>query len=222
MDVGRTIAGLKELMYHMMKEIRLNCKYGGKKQTNRSIVTSSPVYVFSCMVDDKMVIRNCQLEHNHYLSPKDRRWMVNYHSINDLTAGKITNKDKDGISIVKSYDSLLVESGGHDNITYNQRDVSNFYSVIERDNDCRLMNAFWSDARSRVMHKDCGDIITFDYTFLCNRICISSRIPFSPFVGVIHHGNSIVFAVALLSHEDTHTYVWVFNQWLKCMGNPPK
>ncbi|KAL2927355.1 Protein FAR1-RELATED SEQUENCE 8 [Bienertia sinuspersici] len=56
------------------------------------------------------------------------------------------------------------------------------------------------------MHKDFGDIITFDTTFLCNS----------------HHGKSIVFAAALLSHEDTETFVWVFNQWLKCMGNPPK
>ncbi|KAL2938714.1 Protein FAR1-RELATED SEQUENCE 5, partial [Bienertia sinuspersici] len=233
MGVGRTAAGLKEPMYHMMKVIRLNCKYGGKKQTNGSIVTGCP----------------CQLEHNHCLSPKDSRFMVNYRSIDDPTAGKITNNDQAGISIAKSYNSLLVESGGHENITYNQRDVRNvvhlnrrksrlegdavalekyfqqqyeynqeFYSAIERDDDGRLMNAFWSDARSRAMHKDFGDIITFDTTFLCNRY----RMPFAPFVGVSHHGKSIVFAAALLSHEDTETFVWVFNQWLKCMGNPPK
>ncbi|KAL2896669.1 Protein FAR1-RELATED SEQUENCE 5 [Bienertia sinuspersici] len=168
MGVSRTAAGLKEPMYYMMKVIRLNCKYGGKKQTNGSIVTGCPVYVFGRMIDDKM-----------------------------------------------SYNSLLVESGGHENITYNQRDVRNvvhlnrcksrlegdavalekyfqqqyeynqeFYSAIERDNDGRLMNAFWSDARSRAMHKDFGDIITFDTTFLCNRY----KMPFAPFVGVSHHG----------------------------------
>ncbi|KAL2929548.1 Protein FAR1-RELATED SEQUENCE 5, partial [Bienertia sinuspersici] len=166
--------------------------------------------------------------------------MVNYHSIDDPTVGKITNNDQVGISIAKSYNSLLVESGGHENITYNQRDVRNVVHLnrrksrlegdavalekyfqqqvdaIERDDDGRLMNAFWSDARSRAMHKVFGDIITFDTTLLCNRI------PFAPFVGVSHHGKSIVFAAALLSHEDTETFVWVFNQWLKCMGNPPK
>ncbi|KAL2933785.1 Protein FAR1-RELATED SEQUENCE 5, partial [Bienertia sinuspersici] len=200
MGVGRTAAGLKEPMYHMMKVIRLNCKYGGKKQTNGSIITGCPVYVFGRMIDDKMVIRKCQLEHNHCLSPKDSRFMVNYRSIDDPTAGKVTNNDQAGISIAKSYNSLLVESGEHENITYNQRDVRNvvhlnrrksrlegdavalekyfqqhyeynqeFYSAIERDDDGRLMNAFWSDARSRAMHKDFGDIITFDTMFLCNR-----------------------------------------------------
>ncbi|KAL2927353.1 Protein FAR1-RELATED SEQUENCE 5 [Bienertia sinuspersici] len=125
MGVGRTAAGLKEPMYHMMKVIRLNCKYGGKKQTNGSIVTGCPVYVFGRMIDDEMVIRKCQLEHNHCLSPKDSRFMVNYRSIDDPTAGKITNNDQAGISIAKSYNSLLVECGGHENITYNQRDVRN-------------------------------------------------------------------------------------------------
>ncbi|KAL2897861.1 Protein FAR1-RELATED SEQUENCE 3, partial [Bienertia sinuspersici] len=152
MGVGRTAVGLKKPMYHMMKVIRLNYKYGGKKQTNGSIVTGmSSLCVWS----------------------HDRR------------------------------------QNGHENISYNQRDVRNvvhlnrhksrlegdavalkyfqqqyeynheFYSAIERDNDGRLMNAFWSDARSRAMHKDFGDIITFDTTFLCNRY----RLPFAPFVG---------------------------------------
>ncbi|KAL2935169.1 Protein FAR1-RELATED SEQUENCE 5, partial [Bienertia sinuspersici] len=248
MGVGRTAAGLKEPMYHMMKVIRLEYKYGGKKQTNGSIVTDCPIYVFGHMIYEKMVIRKCQLEHNHFLSPKDSRFMVNYCSIDDPTTGKITNNNQDGISITKSYNSLLVESG-HENITYNQRDVRNvvhlnrhksrlegdavtlekyfqqqyeynqeFFSAIERNDDGRLMNAFWSDARSKAMHKDFGDIIIFDIMFLCNRY----RMSFAPFVGVSHHGKSIVFAAALLSHEDTETFVWVFNQWLKCMGNLPK
>ncbi|KAL2929685.1 Protein FAR-RED IMPAIRED RESPONSE 1, partial [Bienertia sinuspersici] len=175
MGVGRIAAGLKKSMYHMMKVIRLNCKYGGKNQTNGPIITGCPVYVFGRMIDDKMVIRKCQLEHNHNLSPKDSRFMVNYRSINDPTTGNITNNDQVAISIVKSYNSLMVESGGHENITYNQRDVRNVVhlnrrkSRRKRDDDGRLMNAFWSDARSRVMHKDFGDIITFDTTFLCNK-----------------------------------------------------
>ncbi|KAL2924089.1 Protein FAR1-RELATED SEQUENCE 5 [Bienertia sinuspersici] len=68
------------------------------------------------------------------------------------------------------------------------------------------------------MHKDFGDIISFDTTFLCNMY----RIPFEPFVGFSHHGKSTVFAAVLLLHEDTETFVWVFNQWMKCMGNPSK
>ncbi|KAL2932665.1 Protein FAR1-RELATED SEQUENCE 5 [Bienertia sinuspersici] len=208
MGVGRTAAGLKDPMYHMMKVIRLNCKYGGKKQTNGSIVSGYPVYVFGHMIDDKMVIRKCQLEHNHFLSPKDSRFMVNYRSIDDPTVGKITNNDQDGISVAKSYNSLLAESGGHENITYNQRDVRNVVHLKRRKS--RLEGDV---VALKTMHKDFGDIITFNTTY---------RMSFAPFIGVSHHGKSIVFAAMLLSHEDTETFVWLFNQWLKCMGNPPK
>ncbi|KAL2894626.1 Protein FAR1-RELATED SEQUENCE 5 [Bienertia sinuspersici] len=199
MGVGWTAAGLKEPMYHLMKVIRLNCKYGRKKQTNGSIVIGCPVYVFGRMIDDKMLIRKCQLEHNHCLSPKDSRFMVNYCSIDDPIAGKITNNDQAGISIAKSYNSLLVESGGHENITYNQRDVRNVLHLNRH--------------KSRLK----GDVVDLEKYFQQQY-----RMPFAPFVGVSHHGKSIVFAAMLLLHEDVDTFVWVFNQWLKCMGNPPK
>ncbi|KAL2942410.1 Protein FAR-RED IMPAIRED RESPONSE 1 [Bienertia sinuspersici] len=144
--------------------------------------------------------------------------------------------DNQNFSTCMSYNSLLVESRGHENITYNQTDVRNvvhlnrrksqlegdvvalekyfqeqyeynqeFYSAIERDDDGRLMNAFWADARSRAMHKDFGDIITFDTTFLCNR----NRMPFAPLL-------PRYFRMRI------RRLLWVFNQWLKCMGNPPK
>ncbi|XP_021866170.1 protein FAR1-RELATED SEQUENCE 5-like [Spinacia oleracea] len=93
-----------------------------------------------------------------------------------------------------------------------------FYSSMQRDEDGVLKNAFWSDARSRGTCKYFGDVITFDTTFYSNRC----RIPFAPFVGINHHGKPTVFDVALISHEDTETFVWVFEEWLKCMGKPPK
>ncbi|WOG98014.1 hypothetical protein DCAR_0417355 [Daucus carota subsp. sativus] len=46
--------------------------------------------------------------------------------------------------------------------------------------------------------------------------------PFAPFVGVNHHGQSILLGCGLVSNEDTVTFVWLFRTWLTCMfGNPP-
>ncbi|XP_056685619.1 protein FAR1-RELATED SEQUENCE 5-like [Spinacia oleracea] len=42
--------------------------------------------------------------------------------------------------------------------------------------------------------------------------------PFAPFIGVNHHGKSIIFAAALISHEDAPTFVWVFEEFMKCMA----
>jgi transposase-like protein len=42
--------------------------------------------------------------------------------------------------------------------------------------------------------------------------------PFVPFVGVNHHGQSMLFGTALISKENTETFVWLFETWLKCMN----
>ncbi|XP_035544629.1 protein FAR1-RELATED SEQUENCE 5-like [Juglans regia] len=42
--------------------------------------------------------------------------------------------------------------------------------------------------------------------------------PFAPFVGVNHHGQSILLGASLISSEDTSTFVWLFEAWLECMN----
>ncbi|XP_035549763.1 protein FAR1-RELATED SEQUENCE 5-like [Juglans regia] len=47
--------------------------------------------------------------------------------------------------------------------------------------------------------------------------------PFAPFVGVNHHGQSILLGAGLISSEDTGTFTWLFQTWLQCMdGIAPK
>ena len=41
--------------------------------------------------------------------------------------------------------------------------------------------------------------------------------PFAPFVGVNHHGQSILLGCRLISKEDTETFLLLFNKWLECM-----
>lgn len=42
--------------------------------------------------------------------------------------------------------------------------------------------------------------------------------PFAPFVGVNHHGQSILLGCGLMSDEDTDTFIWLFKTWLVCMN----
>ncbi|XP_074271333.1 protein FAR1-RELATED SEQUENCE 5-like [Silene latifolia] len=67
------------------------------------------------------------------------------------------------------------------------------------------------------MYKAFGDPSSFDSTFLSNRY----QMPFCPFVGVNHHGSTILYAVALISYEDTESFEWVFEKWMECMGRAP-
>lgn len=65
-----------------------------------------------------------------------------------------------------------------------QTNDPNFFFTIDKDEDDRLKNVFWADARSRAAFKEFGDVITFDATYLMNKY----EMPFAPFVGVHHHG----------------------------------
>ncbi|KAK9732629.1 hypothetical protein RND81_04G011500 [Saponaria officinalis] len=93
-----------------------------------------------------------------------------------------------------------------------------FFFAIQRDVNGALLNIFWVDARCRAMYKAFGDPVSYDTTFLNNKY----RMPFSPFVGLNHHGSTIIFAAALVSYEDTETFEWMFEKWIECMGRAPR
>ena len=96
---------------------------------------------------------------------------------------------------------------------------SNFYHALDLDDELRVQNVFWVDARSRAAYESFHDVIIFDTTYLTNKY----DMPFAPFIGINHHGESIIFGCGLLSGEDTDSFVWVFRQWLQSMcGIAPK
>ncbi|KAI8536292.1 hypothetical protein RHMOL_Rhmol10G0246100 [Rhododendron molle] len=90
---------------------------------------------------------------------------------------------------------------------------------MDLDDEGRLRNVFWADARSRAACKEFGDVVTFDTTYLVNKY----DMPFAPFIGVNHHGQSILLECGLVSHEDTKSFSWLFKTWMTCMwGCAPK
>ncbi|XP_028113810.1 protein FAR1-RELATED SEQUENCE 5-like [Camellia sinensis] len=151
------------------------------------------------------------------------------------------------IGVPRNFYSIVVEAGGYEALTFDERDTrnhienarrlrlgvsdvesiafyfhrmqqenSNFYSAIDFDVDGRIRNLFWVDARSRAAYKAFGDV-SFDTTYLTNKY----NMPFAPFVGVNHHGQSILFGCGLLCNENTETFVWLFKEWLNCMSATP-
>jgi len=89
---------------------------------------------------------------------------------------------------------------------------------MDVDDEKQLRNVFWGDARCRAAYEYFGEVITFDPTYLTNKY----DMPFVPFVGVNHHGQSMLLGCALLSNEDTKTFTWLFTTWLECMhGSAP-
>ncbi|KAL7584490.1 protein FAR1-RELATED SEQUENCE 5-like [Lactuca sativa] len=91
----------------------------------------------------------------------------------------------------------------------------NQYFVVDLFEDGSPRNIFWADGRSRDAYTKFRDVVVFDVTYMTNKL----KMPFSPFVGVNHHGQTILFGGALLENEKEETFRWLFEHLLKCMFN---
>ena len=83
--------------------------------------------------------------------------------------------------------------------------------------DGTFCSVFWADGRSRSSYCQFGDVVVFDTTYQTNKFSL----PFAPFVGVNHHGQSILLGAALLENETEVTFTWLFKQFLNCMHDCP-
>ncbi|XP_061358148.1 protein FAR1-RELATED SEQUENCE 5-like [Gastrolobium bilobum] len=88
-----------------------------------------------------------------------------------------------------------------------------FYFDLHLAEDGTLRSIFWADGRSRAAYAQFGKVLVFDVTYKTNKF----KFPFAPFVGVNHHGQSILFAAALLEDETEATFTWLFEQFWTCM-----
>ncbi|XP_022868527.1 protein FAR1-RELATED SEQUENCE 5-like [Olea europaea var. sylvestris] len=189
-------------------------------------------------------INTINLEHNHKTSPSKSRLYRCNREINARVRRRLEINDVAGIPLHKSFNSAVVEAGGYDKITCVEKDCRNFIEKVRRlrlgegdavaiqayfskmqatspgfffnidlDDEARLRNVFWADNRCRQACKEFGDVVTFDTTYLTNKY----EMPFAPFVGVNHHGQSTLLGCGLISNEDTRTFVWLFRTWLQCM-----
>ncbi|KNA10251.1 hypothetical protein SOVF_146230 isoform A [Spinacia oleracea] len=95
-----------------------------------------------------------------------------------------------------------------------KEDNPDFFHVFRQADDGRLQDVLWVDARSRAAYEEFGDVVCFDTTYLTNQY----RMPFANFVGVNHHGQSILLGCALVSCENFDTFEWIFSHLLECMG----
>ncbi|KAG7960470.1 hypothetical protein I3843_10G125100 [Carya illinoinensis] len=195
-------------------------------------------------VDGKYELTTVNNIHNHGLSPKKARFFRCNREVSESVKRVLDTNDLAGIRMNKSFGSLVVGAGGFENLPFLEKDCRNyidkarhlrlgvggagalqeyflrmqyknpgFFASMDLDDDGRLKNVFWADPRSRAAYEDFGDVVTFDTTYLTNRY----GMPFAPFVGVNHHGQSILLGAGLISSEDTATFVWLFKTWLQCM-----
>ncbi|KAK1581752.1 hypothetical protein Q3G72_008723 [Acer saccharum] len=237
-----------------LKYVTFTCSRSRKSRSvSRNILKLPPTRKTDCKAkvttsvcsDKTWMIRSIELEHNHKLStPGKVRYFKTNRAIDPHVKRQLEVNNRAGMRPNKSYNSFVVKAGGHDNLSFLEKDCrnyldkirrlrlregdanaiqkyflkmhsdnSNFFYTMDLDEEGRLKNVLWADARSRAVYKEFGDVITFDSTYLTNKY----DMPFAAFIGVNHHGQSILFGCGLISNEDIETYVWLFNSWLTCI-----
>ncbi|XP_031258532.1 protein FAR1-RELATED SEQUENCE 5-like [Pistacia vera] len=219
------------------------CSCGGKRDSNsRNVCKIVPLTQSGCKArctasrrsDGKWKIVSIIYEHNHELSSSSKsRFFKSNRIIQPYVKRKLEVNDRVGIRPNKNFNSLLVEDGGAENLTFLQKDCRNyiekvrrtrlgagdattiqkyflnmqkdnptFFYIMDLDEDGRLQNVLWVDARSRAAFREFSDFVTFDTTCLTNKYDMS----FAAFVCVDHHGHSTLLGYGLVSHEDTQTF----------------
>ncbi|XP_047080137.1 protein FAR1-RELATED SEQUENCE 5-like [Lolium rigidum] len=171
-------------------------------------------------------LRTLRLEHNHALDPHSRFFRSHAYMTKEEKA-MIRSLKQSNIPTRQIVSVLAHLRGGSDQLPYNKKKVSNystsinrelsnsdmmevlsffdkkqeedprFYSSFDLDSDNKVKSVFWADAKARSFYEKCGDCISFDTTFLTNKY----NLPFAPIVGVSPHGNTYLFACALIGNE---------------------
>ncbi|XP_041003397.1 protein FAR1-RELATED SEQUENCE 5-like [Juglans microcarpa x Juglans regia] len=216
-----------------------------------TIKTDCKARINAHLVEGSWVVTTVEIAHNHStVSPQKSRFFRSHKCLDEYSQRMLDLNDRAGIRMNKNFGALMVDAGGFENLQFQEKYCRNFIDktrqlrlgkgggealteyfkrmrlqndnfvyVIDVDEELRLRNVFWADAHSRAAYEYFGDVITFDTTYLTNRY----GMPFAPFVGVNHHGQSILLGAGLISSEDTNTFVWLFPAWLECMdGRAPK
>lgn len=212
--------------------------------------TGCPAMIVIKLVDSqRWRIVEVELEHNHQVSPQIKRFYKSHkrmilaakkaqpppqpvtevHTIKLYRTavldsgcnGYLSFKESEGMSSIDHSKHLeLKEGDAHAVYNYFCRmklTNPNFFYLMDIDNDGRLRNVFWADARSRAAYGYFCDTIAIDTTCLANKF----EIPLMSFVGVNHHGQSILLGCGFLGHESVESFIWMLRAWLKCMLEKP-
>ncbi|KAH7676667.1 FHY3/FAR1 family protein [Dioscorea alata] len=189
-----------------LKYYTLACVRGGKRiSTSKNSFNPRLSTKVNCLAkinvivgsDGRFTISSVNLEHNHALIPQKALFQKNFIA----KARQFRLGVGDAVALGKYFSRM-------------QQRNTKFFHLIDMDEEGRLRNVFWADARYIAAYEAFGDVISFDTTYLMNKY----DMPFAPFVGVNHHGQTVLFGCGLLSKEDTGTYVCLFKTWLECMS----
>ncbi|XP_016185480.1 protein FAR1-RELATED SEQUENCE 5-like [Arachis ipaensis] len=169
-------------------------------------------------------------QHNHVISPSMANTLRKNRELSLHAKWIAEINDQAGVTMRNRYQSLATTAGGYDKLTFNEKDLRNHVAKsdattkpqllyeVKLDEQHLIEHALWADARSRAAYEHFGDVVSFDMT---DRDRDRYDMPFASFVGVNHHGQSLLLGCVILSCEEESSFVWLFDCWIRCMGGKP-
>lgn len=136
------------------------------------------------------------------------------------TNDAISCGQREGRNFIDLYDRMFIVGDANAIQNYfaeRHNENPSFFYQMDVSKEGRLVNVFWVDSRCRASYIYFGDSVTFDTMCITNKY----NIPLSLFVGVNHHGQSVLLGCGFIANETTEAFIWLFKTWLRAMGRPP-
>ncbi|PNT65017.1 hypothetical protein BRADI_4g36233v3 [Brachypodium distachyon] len=225
----------------------VSCDAQIKKPRNKNTIkiTDCHATMVVTLKEDKWVVTNIELQHNHALSPPGEAKFPRSHK-------HMTEEEK---LLIRTMNSVKLPSrkimailagfkGRMSALPYTKKDVSNYRTTIRNESnqndmmmvieffrkrqmeDPRFYYAFRVDDEHKVQNIFWADGNCRKFYDLYGD-CISFdttyktnkyNLSFAPFVGITGHANNCLFACAILQNETVETFTWLFEEFLQCMG----
>ncbi|KAJ3686390.1 hypothetical protein LUZ61_015554 [Rhynchospora tenuis] len=146
-------------------------------------------------------------EHNHTLCPEHSHKIKAFRTIKDWAIKQLELNDRAGVSIASNINAVMEMGDGPLHCGFTERDGRNLIAKMRRGKfhkgDAEALMQYFREAKQ----KDPKFYYSYRYD-----------LPVAPIVGVNHHGQTIIFGCAMMTHEDADTYEWIITNWLECMG----
>nr|GMC78126.1 protein FAR1-RELATED SEQUENCE 4 isoform X1 [Ipomoea batatas] len=95
-----------------------------------------------------------------------------------------------------------------------QEENPEFFYAIDLNEEHRLRNVFWVDAKGMEDYANFGDVVSLDISYFSNK----HKIPLVFFIGVNNHIHPTLMGCALIVDESVHTFLWLLRTWCLAMG----
>ncbi|KAL7100124.1 hypothetical protein ACP275_09G128200 [Erythranthe tilingii] len=225
-------------------DAKFSCIRYGNKQQSDDAINPRPSPKIGCKASmhvkrkptGKWHIHSFVKEHNHELLPDQAHFFRSHRNLDSVNNSDARVKKK---KILKKYRAYQFSGSSIENVIRSQHDRGRYLSLeeggaqsilefcsqmheenpkffyaLDFNEEHRLRNVFWVDAKGVDDFTHFGDVVSFDTTYFQSKY----RIPLVLFIGVNHHIQPTLLGCGLIADETLYTFIWLLQSWCLAMG----